>query len=400
VLRYLAERHQVTLLSFVRSTDTHEAVAHLGEYCERVLTVPMPRSRWRDGLALLNSLFTGTPFLIARDWVPEMSEILHATLRHPPLSQSPEHREGAVKESQFDFLHADQLWMAQYALSIQSQLPGIKLVLDQHNAVHLIPHRLADGNTNPLIRRLLWREARLMAHYEAQTCTQFDQVVWVTDEDREAVHSSILSGAERSRAQSKDAGEVIPICVDPSEIEPVTTLSKEPTLLFLGGMHWPPNADGVRWFLDAVWPQVKARLPSARMNVIGKDPPSIAREIEEVHALGYVHEVSPYWQSSRVFIVPLRAGGGMRVKIMDAWARGLPVVSTTIGAEGIDYCDGEDILIADDPKAFAEKILHLLRDDTYARKIGRAGRRSVIGKYNWKTVYQRWHQIYSSTDNP
>jgi len=337
----------------------------------------MPRSSWRDGWALLKSLFTGVPFLIARDWVPGMAKTLDAALNNSPLDDG--------ERSHFDYIHADQLWMAPYALSIKSQVSAVNLVLDQHNAVHLIPERLSDGSSNPLIKRLLQREARLMAKYEAQTCAQFDNVVWVTDEDREAVnrHSSIVHPQF-----------TIPICIAPKEVTPVVPLPGEPTLLFLGGMHWPPNAMGVRWFLEKIWPLVKAQLPTVILNVIGKDPPSLVKEIDGVHAPGYVEDLKLYWGKSRVFIVPLRAGGGMRVKILDAWARGLPVVSTAIGAEGIEYNDGEDILIADNPREFCDAVLRVLQDDELAQRLAQGGRTKVETLYDWRTIYQDWDGVY------
>ncbi|MBU1661778.1 MAG: glycosyltransferase, partial [Chloroflexi bacterium] len=174
VLRHLAQKHAVTLVSFVRSSDTPQAIAHLKQFCERVITVPMPRSLWRDGLALLRSLLTGTPFLITRDWVPKMAFAIKNAIRHSP----------------FAIVHADQLWMAPYAMGGQpSAVSGqqAKLVLDQHNAVHLIPKRMAADTHNPLKKLILNRETRLMARYESRICQQFDHVVWVTDEDRKVV---------------------------------------------------------------------------------------------------------------------------------------------------------------------------------------------------------------------
>jgi glycosyltransferase involved in cell wall biosynthesis len=332
----------------------------------------MPRARWRDGLALLKSFTSGTPFLITRDWTPQMAQQLRAMMHH----------------SKFDFIHADQLWMAPYAIhSLRSILHGrpAQLVLDQHNAVQLIPRRMAQAARNPLARWLLQREAHLMKRYEAQTCARFDHLVWVTGEDREAVNrqSSIFN------PQS-----TIPICIDPGEIQPADPLPSQPALLLLGGMHWPPNAEGLRWFLSEIWPQVKRRVPAAQLRVIGKDPPGAALAAEDVHAPGYVADTMPYWRGSRVFIVPLRAGGGMRVKILDAWAHGLPVLATSIGAEGIDYTDGQDILIADEPAAFAEAICRLLTDDALAERIAQGGRATVLAKYNWKTIYQQWDEIY------
>ena len=148
-------------------------------------------------------------------------------------------------------------------------------------------------------------------------------------------------------------------------------------MTFLGGLHWPPNAAGMQWFVSEVWERIAAAHPSARLTVIGKDPPAglaaAAARLPGIEITGYVDDPTPYLAETAAFIVPLHAGGGMRVKILDAWRWGLPVVSTTIGAEGISIVDGEDILIADDAGAFADAVLSVLQIETTARRLREQG---------------------------
>jgi glycosyltransferase involved in cell wall biosynthesis len=162
----------------------------------------------------------------------------------------------------------------------------------------------------------------------------------------------------------------------------------------MGGLHWPPNSQGVIWFAQEVWPRVLARVPEAVFTVIGKNPPSLAGMAQAVEVAGYVADPEPYLAETAAFVVPLHAGGGMRVKILEAWRWGLPVVSTTIGAEGIDYENGRDLLIADSPDAFAEAVVRLLCEWELAERIGQAGRRTVETHYDWRTVYRAWDAIY------
>jgi glycosyltransferase involved in cell wall biosynthesis len=256
---------------------------------------------------------------------------------------------------------------------------------------------------------LMQREAKLLERYEAETCNKFDHVVWVTEEDYNAVKhlnacpELVQSGAKeqrriqtlkRSTFNRSNANSIIPICIDPSEISPVQYLTREPNILFLGGMHWPPNAEGVTWFLENVWHLIKEQVPGARVFIIGKSPPRITRRLECVEAPGFVEDVDPYWMHSRVFIVPLLSGGGMRVKILDAWARGLPVISTTIGAEGIEYSDNEDIMIADDPQNFANTIIRMLKDNILANKLVKNGMKMIENYYDWGKIYSAWDRIY------
>jgi hypothetical protein len=186
VLQYLvAAGHEVTLVAFRRPDDKEEHITLLRRLCHEVHTVLMQRSRLRDAWHLARSLPTGRPFLIGRDDISEMHRLVGTLVRRQP----------------FDAIHADQLWMAQYALAAKanSGLNGqLKLTLDQHNAVQLIPQRLAAETTNPLKQAILSLESRSLTRYEVETCRQFDQVVWVTAEDQAAVYAagrrSVVSG--------------------------------------------------------------------------------------------------------------------------------------------------------------------------------------------------------------
>jgi glycosyltransferase involved in cell wall biosynthesis len=164
-------------------------------------------------------------------------------------------------------------------------------------------------------------------------------------------------------------------------------------IIFLGGLHWPPNAQGVLWFFKEIFPLIKQELPEASLTVIGKDPP-FELNGNGVQVTGYVPDLAPYLAETAVFIVPLLAGGGMRVKILDAWNWGLPIVSTTIGAEGIAAVDQENMLIADTPEAFAKATISLLQRPDLAKKLVQNGRQTLEEEYDWQTVYRAWDKIY------
>lgn len=393
VLRYLAQHHEVTLVSFVRPTDTAEAITHLRRYCLDVHMVAMPRSKRLDATHLLKSLLTNQSFIIARDWTPAMVHLL----------------QDLVSRISFDSIHADQLWMAPYALYARQAVdrrqktedrgqrtPDHQVkpltVLDQHNAVYLIPERLAEHEHNPFKRALLALEARKLARFEIATCRQFDKVTWVTHEDYAALQRQLTN----SKAAVPKAA-VIPICVNPQDEPAILRKADGRRVTFLGGLHWPPNAEGIQWFAHEVWPQVHAQIPDAMLTVIGKNPPPDLQKdaVPNLHITGYVNDPTPFLAETAAFIVPLHAGGGMRVKILDAWAWGLPIVSTTTGAEGIDICPGENILIADSATAFAQALIHLLQYPAQANAIAQAGRNWVERRYNWRTIYPAWDQIYT-----
>lgn len=368
VLRHLAEAgHDVTLLCFARQDDRQTDMAALQGLCRAIETVLLPRSRGRDLWDGFRSLLSSTPFLILRDQLPEMRQ----RVDHVLASRS------------FDALHADQLWMAPYAL----RCPTVPVkVLDQHNAVFKVPQRLARHQPNPWLRALVGVEASRLEAYERQTVTQFDRVVWVSKDDRDAV--SARSSGPPARH------DIIPIAVDPVEQQPIRRPSPF-RVTFLGGLHWPPNAEGVRWFAERVWPTVAEAVPGAILTVIGKGSPGgLPRGGPTIEVAGYVPRLQPYLAETAAFVVPLLSGAGMRVKILDAWCWGLPVVSTSVGAEGIDVCDGENILLGDTETRLAECLVRVLRDGIVAKRLADGGRATVERTYDWRTVYKAWDRVY------
>lgn len=382
VLRYLCQHHAVTLVSFVRPTDVASALTHLRELCADVWTLPMPRSKALDAFHLARSLITGQPFLIARDWTPAMATLLQRIIHEHPMP--------------FDAIHADQLWMAPYALYARQQYQGTQpsITLDQHNAVYVIPMRMAQNETKPLKRALLHLEARKLARYESAASRKFDHVVWVTGED----YAAICEQAP-TPATSPPNADIIPICTDPEAELMIKRQWQAKRVIFLGGLHYPPNAQGICWFAEQVFPQILAHVPDAVLTVIGRQPPTALHRLEipaaNLEVTGFVTDVRPYLAESAAFIVPLQTGGGMRVKILDAWVWGLPLVSTTIGAEGIQVCRGENILIADTATEFAQATVRLLQHPSIGDQMAKAGRKWVEAHYSWQTIYKLWNRIYN-----
>ncbi len=377
VLHYLASAgHEVTFVGFSRETDDFTSEDRLRTTCESVHTVPIVRSRGRDLWHLARSQATGLPFLIARDDVAAMHAMLGDLL----------------SQRSFDALHADQLSMAQYVLA-GSPSNARTLVLDQHNAMHLIPQRLADTTTSTAAQRFWQREAKAMKAYEVAACARFDHVVWVSAEDEAAV-----SGAARAAGSTLRPGSVIPIAVDPDAQQPIPRLEQPWRVTFLGGLHWPPNAAGVMWFVEHVWPAIRAAFPLAVLTAIGKDPPAALSDASVqtmgIEAHGYVSDPTALLAETAVFVVPLLAGGGMRVKILDAWAWELPIVSTSVGAEGIRCTNDHDILVRDAPQTFADAVCMLLANPARAERLARAGRQTVVDLYDWRSGYRAWDDVY------
>jgi glycosyltransferase involved in cell wall biosynthesis len=375
VLRHLARSHRVTLVSFVRSEDPPEAIEHLATFCEAVHTVPMVRSLALNLRAGVKAVVTGQPLIIVRDEIAAM----HALLRR------------LVSEQRLDVVHADQTSMAQYGLYARDVAPAAhrpRAVFDVHNALYRIYAQMAQDETRPLWRTFYRRETRALRRYEQRLWSQFDAAVFVSEYDRAAVGAPL---------EDRPGLTTIPICAAPADKALVPKTDRPRTVLHLGTMFWPPNVQGMLWFAREVWPIVAAQEPEARLVIIGRRPPAEVEALgrdPRIEVTGYVEDPTSYLADTAAFLVPLHAGAGMRVKIMDAWSWGTPVVTTTLGAEGIDVHDGDDALVADDAPGYAAAVLRLLREPALRQRLRENGHRQAQTAYNWEMRYAEWDRVY------
>ena len=169
----------------------------------------------------------------------------------------------------------------------------------------------------------------------------------------------------------------------------------------LGTLHYPPNADGIRWFIQEVYPIVREQVPAATLTIVGKNPPKdflelAAREPQSIQVTGYAPDLDPYLEAAALMVVPVRAGGGMRVRILETFSRGLPMVTTTVGLEGIDAVPGEDILVEDNPVDFADAVVRLLQDPSLQTRLAENGRRLAETRYDWQNVLKEMDEIVDS----
>ena len=370
VLRQLAAEHQITLVSFVRTQSETKAAEHLRLYCKEVHLLPIVRSRTRDTWHMAGSLLSGRPFVIQRDRSASMWKSLKAI----------------TSKDSYDVIHTDQLNMAQYAL----ECPARARILDAHNAVWTVVRRLCQNTPWGLHRLLLELEWRKMRRYEGEVCSRFDRIIAVTEEDR----CALASISENSRDM-----RVIPIAVDATALRKVQRDGESKRIISIGTMFWPPNVEGMLWFVEVVYPLIKREIPEATLDIIGARPvpeiKELAQKSSDIRVLGYMEDVVPSLRQSAVFVVPLRAGGGMRVKILDTWALGIPIVSTSIGCEGIaGAIHEENILVADQPAEFADQVVRVMRDENLARRLIHNGRGTVETSYDWRSLYGDYVRLY------
>jgi len=383
VIRALAgQGHSVTLVSFVRPEEVRQIPA-LQEICEAVYTVPIRRSRIADVGYMIRSYLTNRPFLIERDDLRPMQETV----------------DRLVREDDFQFIHADQLTMVQFALRGASVFPDKKpkVIFDAHNAVWTIVERMKE-NARFLLKPVLAVEARRVKQYEGELLRTVDHVLAVTDIDRNLLEEAMhFSKPEKSGRVSPIT--VIPIAVDTQKLQPVNRKVGSKNIVTLGTLHYPPNADGIRWFFNEVFPLVREQVPNATLTIIGKNPPQDFIELAErnpgiIKVTGYVDDLRPYLEESALMVVPVRAGGGMRVRILEAFAYAMPVVTTTVGLEGIHGMPDHDVIVADTPADFANRTAELLENASLQEKLSTNGRELATSKYDWQAVLAAMRPIY------
>ncbi len=268
----------------------------------------------------------------------------------------------------------------------------VPVVLFEHNVEHMIWKRLHDVEKRRWRRALLCVEWHKMRRYEAQACTRAGLTVAVSEADR-----AVLSGCA-PRADIR----AIPTGVDTSYFHPNGGAEAAGTLVFTGSMDWYPNEDAILYFLESILPEIRREIPGVSLAVVGRDPTDRLRAAGAaagVRVTGTVADVRPHIEEAAVYVVPLRVGGGTRLKIFEALSMGKAVVSTRVGAEGLPVVADQHFLQADTPAAFAQAVVGLLKDGDRRRTLGRAGRRLVEERYSWSQVTREFegycHELVS-----
>lgn len=371
ILKQLAKRIETRLVCFSFEKED-ELLARDLESSIGVLTTLVPVRRWNLREQLETALFSAQPFSIAKYYSPEMVEALrscHAT-------------------EQFSVAHIAHLHMAHYI----TYLNDLPCIIDEQNVEYKVLERCASIERSFLKRIFFTNQARKMKTFEAQMIGQCSQFLAVSEDDRR-----VLSEVTNGTAQ----GHVITNGVDTGYFSPAAfpeSYPKEVSLVFTGSMDWLPNEDAVLYFCRDILPLLWKEKPQLRFYVVGKSPgPSIkklAGRDERIIVTGRVDDVRPIVAKARVFVVPIRIGGGTRIKILEGMAMQKAIVSTTVGAEGIEYTVGENIVLSDRPEDFAGNIIDLLNNPIKSKELGRRARDLVCGQYDWTIIGERLRSIY------
>ncbi len=373
LLREAAREHQITLCSYVQSREEQAGLASLREFCRAVHEVPLYLSAPRLALAgdLVRDAVDRAPIHAVKYRRAAMRRLL----------------EGCVRTGAFDLAHLDMLHLGECFPAVAS----LPTVLVEHNVESRLLERRLDNVRSVLQRAFLRRQVRKLARYELDLCQRVDHVVAVSDDDRAQL---MAMGVTRPVS-------VVPNAVDVDFFRPATEEPSGDELVYVGSMAWFPNVDAVRFFSTEILPRIAAAIPTVKLTVVGHLPNrgvvADLRNDPRLTFTGLVEDIRPIVTRAAAFVVPLRVGGGTRLKILDALAMGKALVTTPVGCEGLGLTDGAEALVAEDPTQFADRVIALLRDRALRRRLGIAGRRCVEERYRWDSIARLMADVYATT---
>lgn len=375
-----ARGHSLALLSFLEPEQPAPEFTPLAELCDPLITLPAPQ---RTQTRRLGDLLTGHPDMARRLWSPNFLAALRNLL---------------ARET-FDVIQFEGLEMMAYLHPLWKVLleatPNTLLIYDAHNAEYALQERIARQD---LRRPARWPQgiysaiqANRLARFESLACLMADDVLACSEADAEKL---------------RRLGQNTPVTVIPNAIQVAAYRDAaaedidlpHPLMVFTGKMDFRPNVDAVLWFAEEILPLIQAQKRGAHFAIVGQKPHrrlNILRTRPGVTITGEVPEIQPYIHAADVYVAPLRMGSGTRLKLLEALAMSRPVVATTLGAEGIAAEDGEHLLLADTPEAFAEAVLKLLDDPALGQRLGEAGAALVSAQYDWPAIVPRLEAVYN-----
>jgi sugar transferase (PEP-CTERM/EpsH1 system associated) len=369
-IRMMAQRHRITLLACQYADDEYAHSAVLGALCQVVAVrwqEPAALARMRVAGTLAAQLAYGRTLLLDSDpWVAQFFRLpaLKARLRDL-LAREP-----------FDLMHVEDTAM----MAVLPAELNVPVVLSIQNVESWRAARAEPAGLGQRIEVWKLRRYERSAFERAAVCCP----------------ASALEAEQVQRLAPTARVQIVANGVDTAEFGPAGVKSDSPTLIFTGTLSYAPNAEGIGWFVRDIWPLILAAVPGVKLDIVGREPPAevLALASDRVHVCGDVPDVRPYLQCAWLAIVPVLHGGGTRLKILEAMACALPVVSTTIGAEGLDVVDGRDILIADEPATFAAHVVELLRDTLLRVTLGQFARALVERHYEWRVITEALETAY------
>src|SRR3990167_8553540 len=361
--------HEITLFSLVKNSNERKYLGELEKYCREIQVFQRPEKPW----TLRNILKTGFslyPFLVIRNWAQGEKAAIGEK----------------IKEKKFDLIHAETFYVMPHIP--QTKIP---ILLVEQTIEYLVYSHYADSHRNLLIKPFLYFDVLKMKYWEKKFWNQANKVAAMSGDDKRIMLSQ-LPGLDV---------DIVPNGVDceffGKSITKKSTTKKTttPVVLYLGNFTWLQNREAVNVLVKKIWPKIRSAIPKAKLWIIGKDAqkffPELSADDIRVEEVDDVREV---YQKATVLVAPIYGGGGTRYKNFEAFASGLPVVTTSIGIGGIDARDGVDVIIRDEPKEIAKAAVDIIKNPQLSEEIAENAKILVKKKYNWDPIARNLSQIY------
>jgi glycosyltransferase involved in cell wall biosynthesis len=363
-LRENLKHHEVSVLSYGTLEDKKKFDESVGKVCKRVVFVDAGRPLIMKRLVQLWLLVTG-----------------RSTFRLLYRKKMQRHLDELISLEKFDLIHCCTQLFGYF------RFPNtVPVVSDTHEVTYNLMYRTYKQTRNILQKLFSFIQYKLGKREELRICQKFDAIIATTERDKEVLHKDLL-GQEIF---------VVNNGVDPSFLEYQQVEPEQRTMVFTGLMSYYPNNHGILYFLERIFPLVLSQVPDARLYIVGANPSKELRKrrSSRVIVTGYVVDVRPYIARAQVFIIPLLIGGGIRGKALEAMAMRKPIVSTSIGCEGIDLKHESSALFADTPEDFAASVVRLFNDQALRAKLAQRGHENVVARYDWMAKGKELEHLY------
>lgn len=373
ILEQLSRKHEITLISNVESPKDDSFLPEMDRFCSRFIPVfwkEIPKYSLLFFVRLIFQMFSIYPVAVLNDTSRKLRQCL----------------ENEYRTRKYDLVICDFL---QSALNFK-HISGTPSILFQHNVESQISKRHYDRAGGMLSKVFWWLQWKKTFFFEQKSCKQFDTVIAVSEQDRDTFCS--LYGLDNL--------VTIPTGVDIEYFSPQDIPAESSSLVFVGSMDWLPNEDAVLYFANDILPVLKKEVSDIHLTVVGRNPsPRLKKRLTsmpEIQLTGWVDDVRPYMAKAAIYIIPIRIGGGTRMKIYEAMAMGKAIISTSIGAEGLAVKDEENIVLEDDPLEFSAKIIEMRKNSAMRSRLGKNASAYVREHCSWQRVGDVFHLICCS----
>jgi len=369
-LKYLAQANRIYYVAFKKRHQDLPQSDPIKEMCEKIdiFVTPDDFSRLRMSFSLIRNLASDYPYVADKYYIEQVERRIREVLY----------------KNKIDIVHLDLLPLTRYLNNFR----GIPVALTEHNVESARLLSLIKQSKNILFKMYMYIQYKKLSSFEREEMGKCEICIAVSENDKEVL----------SKLSPDTEITVIPNGVDVEYFSPKNGEQIPRSAIWVGGMKDFYNRQAVNYFCEEIFEKIKKEVQDVRLTMVGKSPTKkvleLAKQNKDVRCIGYAEDVRPYINEAMIFIAPILSGGGTKLKVLNALAMGKAVVTTSVGAEGIDVTNGENIIIADNPDEFARRSVELLKNPEKTERIGKKARELIIEKYDWEKIGKRYNKIY------